>query len=731
MGVMLAVILVAITCMVNLSLGLLVVLRNPARNVGISFFLVSLFVSMWAISNLLTGAPDVGLGVNSLFNRIAFLAAFLAVAASLWFSAIFPRPTHRSGRFVTLLIVLGTVVAFLSVTSLVAGEVSLSGEGLHFTVGPLLPFYIATIALFLALLVTNLVQAYRKTHGQVQLQAMLILIAFAFPIVLGLVSNAILPVITSDWQSANIGPAFTVIMVGLISFAIIRHHLFDIRLALARSFAYVLSVGAIAALYIIIAFSISTIFLGGRVSVVQEIFFAIFSGLVALMFQPIKKLFDKASNKLFYRDAYDAQSFVDQLNRSLVSYTDLDRLLIETSTIIRDNFKAEFCLFHMADPSNKGQSLTIGSDNRSFSLDDMTVSSGGLPRSRDKVIVADGLTPEYSRLKRTLESKNVALMVHLSSRQGSSDSFGYLVVGNKKSGNPYNQQDVQMLNILANGLVIALQNAFRFEEIQTFNLTLKQKVDNATKELRKTNDRLRLLDQTKDDFISMASHQLRTPLTSVRGYVSMVLDGDGGPINETQRKLLTQSFLSSQRMVYLISDLLNVSRLKTGKFLIEPVESDMAKVIAEEVDQLAETVKGRNLVLTYHKPDNFPMLMLDETKMRQVIMNFIDNAIYYTSSGGHIDVRLVEKPESIEFTVVDDGIGVPREEQHHLFGKFYRAHNAKSARPDGTGLGLFMAKKVVIAQGGATIFRSTEGKGSTFGFTFPKAKVLAKVAPKS
>lgn len=245
-------------------------------------------------------------------------------------------------------------------------------------------------------------------------------------------------------------------------------------------------------------------------------------------------------------------------------------------------------------------------------------------------------------------------------------------------------------------------------------------------QLKKSNAKLRMLDRTKDDFISMASHQLRTPLTSVKGYVSMVLDGDAGKVNELQKKLLNQSFLSSQRMVYLISDLLNVSRLRTGKFVIEPIATNLAEVIESEVEQLQETAKGRELTLTYHAPEHFPTLMVDENKLRQVIMNFIDNAIYYTPTGGTITINLVDKPQTIEFTVVDDGIGVPKSEQHHLFSKFYRAHNAKRARPDGTGLGLFMAKKVVIAQGGAVIFRSQEGKGSTFGFTFPKRQLLPK-----
>ncbi|MEI9913446.1 MAG: sensor histidine kinase [Candidatus Saccharibacteria bacterium] len=118
--------------------------------------------------------------------------------------------------------------------------------------------------------------------------------------------------------------------------------------------------------------------------------------------------------------------------------------------------------------------------------------------------------------------------------------------------------------------------------------------------------------------------------------------------------------------------------------------------------------------------------MLDETKTRQVIMNFVDNAIYYTPAGGKIHVGLVDNPSSVELRVEDNGIGVPVTEQHHLFTKFYRAGNARKARPDGTGLGLFMAKKVILAEGGSIIFESQEGKGSTFGFVFSKAKLSPK-----
>jgi signal transduction histidine kinase len=202
----------------------------------------------------------------------------------------------------------------------------------------------------------------------------------------------------------------------------------------------------------------------------------------------------------------------------------------------------------------------------------------------------------------------------------------------------------------------------------------------------------------------------------------MLLEGDAGKINSTQHEMLGQAFVSSQRMVYLISDMLNVSRLKTGKFAIDNSQINLSNIVDEELGQLKETAAAHSLTLTYEKPKDFPDLMLDETKIRQVIMNFSDNAIYYTPAGGHIKVKLINNPNTVELRIVDDGIGVPSAEKHHLFTKFYRARNARKARPDGTGLGLYMAQKVIIAQGGAIIFDSQEGKGSTFGFTLSKAK---------
>lgn len=326
--------------------------------------------------------------------------------------------------------------------------------------------------------------------------------------------------------------------------------------------------------------------------------------------------------------------------------------------------------------------------------------------------IADALQTsraEVDRFRHAVPLQSLYLVKLLARRK----LVGVLVVGYHKPAAKLDINDTVLIDRISESIGLALDNKLLLEENQA-----------VLRKLRESNTRLRELDEAKDDFISMASHQLRTPLTSIKGYISMMKEGDAGKVNAQQKQMLEQAFFSSQRMVYIIADLLNVSRIRTGKFIIEQSPVNLKTVVAEEVEQLSEIAKLHKIKLVYKKPKTkVPDLMLDETKTRQIIMNFIDNAIYYTPSGGTITIELLNNPATIELRVTDDGMGVPRSEQHHLFTKFYRASNARTARPDGTGLGLYMAKKVVVAQHGSIIFSSKEGQGSTFGFIFSKHKL--------
>ena len=296
--------------------------------------------------------------------------------------------------------------------------------------------------------------------------------------------------------------------------------------------------------------------------------------------------------------------------------------------------------------------------------------------------------------------------------------IGFLFMGPKAHG-AYTPYDIGMVFDIKTELAIAVQNAASLEAVKELNASLQQRIDSATKELRSSNEQLRGLDVAKDEFVSMASHQLRTPLTSVKGYISMVLEGDAGKVTKMQRQLLREAFTSSERMVHLINDFLNVSRVQTGKFAIDRHGVDMVKLVKQEVRALETTAEARDLTLKLKVPAGPVEMSVDEGKIRQVIMNFIDNALYYSRPDTEISVSLTLQARELRFEVKDHGIGVPAKQQAGLFTKFFRADNARTQRPDGTGVGLYLAKMIVDGHGGKLIFSSKEGVGSTFGFTLP------------
>jgi signal transduction histidine kinase len=401
----------------------------------------------------------------------------------------------------------------------------------------------------------------------------------------------------------------------------------------------------------------------------------------------------------------------------LVRYTDTDEVATNALSILRSAIKADHVTLYLLGATEQvtPRYISVGkTTQRSFQL------TAGILSDMPDVVSADALDNQTLRLQHKMQHDDVAVIARLETL---GEVVGYCFFGYKTSGSAYSRRDIDLIRISSDELAVAIQNAIRFDKIQYFNDTLQQRIDEATKELRASNEQLQQLDEAKDEFVSMASHQLRTPLTSVKGYISMVLEGDAGKISDAQRHLLSEAFISSERMVHLINDFLNVSRLQTGKFMIDRRLVDLSHITEQEVASLQTTAKAHDLKLRYKKPTRFPSLYIDEGKIRQVIMNFIDNAIYYSSERSTITIGLEVVDGSAILTVHNEGMGVPKEEQSHLFTKFFRATNARKQRPDGTGVGLFLAKKVITEHGGSMVFASEINKGATFGFRLPVKKL--------
>jgi len=293
-------------------------------------------------------------------------------------------------------------------------------------------------------------------------------------------------------------------------------------------------------------------------------------------------------------------------------------------------------------------------------------------------------------------------------------------LGPKESKDNYNEEDLKLLQIVGGQAAISLDNALLYEQTRKFNIILEKEIRKATSKLQLANAELKKLDEAKSTFLSIAAHQLRTPLTAIKGYTSMMLDGDYGKVSNKIRGCLNILVSSSDRLINLIESLLNISRIELGRTQYNFALMQLETVVSSVMQELEMKAKAKNLKLIYDKPKRpLPLIKLDEEKIRQVVMNIIDNAIKYTPTG-FVKVSLGKDDKNIIFSVKDSGMGISKDDIPNLFKKFSRAENAFTSHTEGTGLGLYVAKNMMQAHKGKIWVESEgDGKGSEFIFTLP------------
>ena len=232
--------------------------------------------------------------------------------------------------------------------------------------------------------------------------------------------------------------------------------------------------------------------------------------------------------------------------------------------------------------------------------------------------------------------------------------------------------------------------------------------------------REKMIENMKTEFVSISAHQLRTPLSAVKWTLRMLLDGDLGAISEKQKEFLEKTYKSNERMITLINDLLNVTRIEEGRYVFKAFLFDIEEICQSIVDSFQERAKHKDINLVLEKPvEKLPKIRLDNEKISLAIQNLVENAIRYTPSKGEVTVSLRSANMSIELCVRDTGIGIPGDQLDRVFSKFFRGANVMRIDTEGTGLGLYIAKNIVEAHKGRIWFESKEGEGSTFCFKLP------------
>ena len=286
----------------------------------------------------------------------------------------------------------------------------------------------------------------------------------------------------------------------------------------------------------------------------------------------------------------------------------------------------------------------------------------------------------------------------------------------------------QELKPLLDALGQKIKKVFRKEITINENLTLELTTVFVSRKGEKIGSLLilhdvsreKLVERMKTEFVSIAAHQLRTPLSAIKWTLKMFLDGDLGELTKEQKEFAEKSYISNERMINLVNDLLDVSRIEEGRYLYKLTPARMERIIQAIINSLSRVAKRKGIVIDFvKKQKSFPQVKVDAEKIGLVIQNLIDNAVKYTPEKGKITVSLSKTGNNLKVEVADTGMGIPKDQQGRIFSKFFRGANALKTETVGSGLGLFIVKNIVEAHKGKIWFESEEGKGTTFFFTIP------------
>ncbi len=285
------------------------------------------------------------------------------------------------------------------------------------------------------------------------------------------------------------------------------------------------------------------------------------------------------------------------------------------------------------------------------------------------------------------------------------------------------KDDLELMTTLANQVAIALDNAAAYQQIEEWNAGLELKIRERTQALEQA-DRLR------SQFLSHVSHELKTPLTSIKGFVQNLLDGLTGPMNDKQQRYLSRMLDNSDRLIRMIDDLLDRTRIETGRLEIHPVDVELESCLTDAIEQLRPLASAKRQRLELSVPATGTVVWADRDRLIQVAVNLIQNAVKYTPEDGEITVA-IESPSQrfVRILVRDTGPGIPTEDLDKIFDPFFRVQHGQRSGPKGLGLGLSIVKTLVELQGGSVSAGNRLTGGAEVSFTLPLRSMLPSSTP--
>lgn len=281
--------------------------------------------------------------------------------------------------------------------------------------------------------------------------------------------------------------------------------------------------------------------------------------------------------------------------------------------------------------------------------------------------------------------------------------IGAICIGLSQSENALSEYQRDLLEQLVGVVGIAMDNALLYNQV------------------RFTNDKLTALDELKTEFVSLASHELRTPMTAIKSYLWMALAGKGGALTEKQKYYLDRAYSSVDRLIKLVNDMLNISRIESGRLTLDVKSVNLQTLAKDVIDELSPRAQELGITVSFQSSQTLPEVLADSDKIKEVFINLIGNSLKFTPKGGSITVTMQQKEQFIETRIIDTGAGIDQEEMPKLFHKFgfiQGSYTVNQSASQGTGLGLYIVKSIIeLHKGIISVYSAGKGKGSTFLFS--------------
>lgn len=434
--------------------------------------------------------------------------------------------------------------------------------------------------------------------------------------------------------------------------------------------------------------------------------------LFALAFSPVRYALEELIRQLFPSTDYNSHELIKRLN--IISY----------STLTRTELAHQFFKDLHAGLQVGGIAFIFFEPKDMFIIRTNELMEGLKTASEQHIHQLQFITSYHSQVvsrfpdlntKRLCLEYGIKLLTPLTVND---NLTGILVLGSKLNNKQYTTKDIKVLNAIAPKIGYAIKNSLEYEKVSRKNLLLIKELQTANDGLRQANRQLKKDDKLKDEFVYIATHELKNPVTAIKGYLSLINEGTYGKIPEKLSHPIDQINQSNNQLISLLNNLLQIARTEAEKLELKTQPVTICLIIDQVLHDLKPLLDQKNLRITHTCPNPSVLVMADPDRLKEIINNLVTNAVKYSLKGTIIISHDIIH-DKLATHVTDQGVGISKEDQKKIFTRFFRVEEEAAKGIPGSGLGLFLVKQLIEKMGGQVSFKSELAKGSTFTILLP------------